>query len=140
MPPHKITNNLLNKKSKKVNAKTKKVNAKSKNTEQVVCYTGIGSDNKNPTYTQTEFVAIADKSFKADCIEYQVSKKCKPCAASKALINNFMKNASPESKYKMPPKLEAKYNKLYKKCKTCKLNKCSFDEYIEYSGAELGKC
>lgn len=57
-----------------------------------------------------------------------------------------MKTALPESKYKMPPKLASKYNKLYKKCKTCKQNKikasntCSFDEYIEYSGAELGKC
>lgn len=57
-----------------------------------------------------------------------------------------MKTALPESKYKMPPKLASKYNKLYKKCNTCRRTKlnahksCSFDEYIEYSGAELGKC
>jgi hypothetical protein len=57
-----------------------------------------------------------------------------------------MKAATPESGYKMPPKLESKYNKLQQKCNTCKAKAtrnaqtCSLDEYIEYSGSELGKC
>lgn len=147
MQTHKNANNLLNKKSKKAKAKAKAVNSKSKNTEQLVCYTGIGSNNKNPNYTKEEFTKLANKTFKSECIEYQASKKCKPCIASKELLNNFMKSVQPESGYQMPPKLASKYNKLYKKCKICKAKKnksehntCSFDEYIDYSGAELGKC
>jgi hypothetical protein len=126
--------------------KTKKgpLTVKMKNENNTVCYTGIGSDNKNPNYTKSTFKKLANTTFKKECSEFHASKKCKPCDKVKTLVNNFMKDALPDSNYKMPAKLTSKYNKLYNKCKVCKKatkkKACSFDEYVEYSGAEIGKC
>lgn len=122
--------------------KTKKV--KTKTEQNTVCYTGVGSDDKNPNYTKPEFKKLANSTFKKECVEFHASKKCKPCKTAKSLMHNFMKAATPASNYKMPEKMAIKYEKMTTKCKLCKnatkKKACSVDEYIEYSGAAIGKC
>lgn len=111
-----------------------------------ICYTGIGSNNKNPMYTKSTFMELANKTFKKECIDFHVGKKCKPCNDSSKVLNLFMKKASVTKKYNQwPPKLKNKYINLQKKCDLCKKKtkkqkNCSLDEYIKYSGAIIGKC
>ena len=75
------------------------------------------------------------------------SLKCKSCkkkidmdnTETKKRINAKLKNKT----YKMSNKTEKRYLKLVSqcyKCKNAKPKKCKIDDYIAFSGAEVGKC
>jgi hypothetical protein len=88
-----------------------------------------------------------NKHLKKDCSKYKKSLKCKSCKKNQEMATrNFKKQmkAQLEKKtYKMSKKTEEKFFTQIEKCNTCrnkKTRKCDFKKYIEFSGAELGKC
>lgn len=111
-----------------------------------ICYTGIGS-NKNGNHTKKQFLTIANKTFKRACSKHVKSLKCKSCKKSKQLNTNQVYkqiNAQRKNKtYKMSPKVEQKLVAWIDKCNQCKskhLKPCTLNNYLQYSGAVMGKC
>ena len=111
-----------------------------------ICYTGLGA-KKNGDHTEEEYLDVMNKTFKQECSVYIKSLKCKSCKKSKKLngkeIIKQLKAQSKKKTYKMSKKTEEKFVKLMDKCTQCKykkIKKCKLENYIEYSGAELGKC
>jgi hypothetical protein len=111
-----------------------------------ICYTGIGSV-KSGNYTKKKYLAVMDKNFKKECAVYIKSLKCKSCKKSIEMNSNEVKkqiNAKIQNKtYKMSKNTEKKILKQISKCKRCKnkkTKKCNLNNYLFYSGAELGKC
>ena len=111
-----------------------------------ICYTGIGSQ-KNGDHTEEEYLEIMNKTSKQKCSAYIKSLKCKSCKKSKEMnskeIIKQLKAQSKNKTYKMSKKTEEKLVKIMDKCAKCKnknTKKCKLENYIEYSGAELGKC
>lgn len=116
------------------------------NTNNNICYTGIGS-KEDGNYTKEEFMEVMNTNFKKKCPVYMKSLKCKSCKKSKKMNTREVKkqiNAIRKNKtYKMSKTTEDKLVKQMNKCKICKnrnTKKCNYDNYILYSGAELGKC
>jgi len=110
-----------------------------------ICYTGIGSV-KTGNHTQKQFLDVMNKTSKKECSVYIKSLKCKSCKKWGDIIVKHMKRANApqlNKTYKMTNKTKQKLKKLLSKCKRCKNNKtkkCNINNYILYSGAELGKC
>ena len=111
-----------------------------------ICYTGVGS-LKTGNHTKKQYLEVMNKNYKKKCSVYIKSLKCKSCKKSiemnskevKKQINAQLKNKT----YKMSNKKEIKLLKQISKCKRCKNNntkKCNLNNYIIFSGAELGKC
>ena len=111
-----------------------------------ICYTGVGS-LKTGNHTKKQYLEVMNKNYKKNCSVYIKSLKCKSCKKSiemnskevKKQINAQLKNKT----YKMTNKKEKKLLKQLSKCKRCKNNntkKCNLNNYIIFSGAELGKC
>jgi hypothetical protein len=111
-----------------------------------ICYTGIGS-KKNGEHTEEEYLKIMNKNFKQKCSSYIKSLKCKPCKKSieingKEIIKQ-LKAQSKKKTYKMSKKTEEKLLKQMSKCERCKnknTKKCKLENYLLFSGAELGEC
>jgi hypothetical protein len=111
-----------------------------------ICYTGVGSV-KFGNHTKKQYLAVMNKNFKQKCAAHIKSLKCKSCKKSmemntkeaKKQIKAQLKNKT----YKMTHNIEQKLLKQMSKCKRCKNNytkKCNFNNYILFSGAELGIC
>ena len=98
---------------------------------KTICYTGIGAKKRN----HTEKAMEPNLHF---CSFVKAGKSCKSCNKYKSLIKEWLKNNKQE-KYKK------KLNTLHIKCKKCrkkklKKTKCNIEDYIEFSGAKIGKC
>ena len=111
-----------------------------------ICYTGDAS-LKTGNHTKKQYLDIMNKNYKKKCSVYIKSLKCKSCKKSKEMNDKEVKkqiNAQLKNKtYKMSNKTEKKLLKQISKCKRCKNNKtkkCNLDNYLLFSGAELGKC
>ena len=111
-----------------------------------ICYTGIGS-RKSGNHTEKQYLAVMDKNFEKECSQYVKSLKCKSCKKSKKMNTEIAKKglkAHLKNKtYKMSKKTEEKLVKQIFKCVKCKKNKtqkCDVKKYIEFSGANQGKC
>lgn len=115
-----------------------------------ICYTGIGSLNRS-NHTKKQFLHIMDSNFNKDCSEYIKSLKCNSCKKSLEMNTRevkkqikIQKNKSIRNKsYKMTKKTEKKLVKqilLCRKCKNKNTKKCSFNNYIKFSGANIGNC
>lgn len=111
-----------------------------------ICYTGIGS-NTNGNHTKKQFLTIANKIFKRACSKHVKSLKCKSCKKSRELntkeVYKQIKAQRKNKTYKMSPKLEQKLVDYIKKCSQCKnknLKPCTLNNYLQYSGAVMGKC
>jgi ATP-dependent Lon protease len=111
-----------------------------------ICYTGIGA-KEDGDHTQEEYMSVMNKHFKKKCAVYMKSLKCKSCKKSikmnskevKKQIQAQLKNKT----YKMSKQTEKQLVKQMTKCKRCKnknTKKCALKNYIEFSGAEWGKC
>ncbi len=113
-----------------------------------ICYTGVYS-RKSGKYTRKTYLALMNKHFKKQCAVHKKSLKCNSCKKSKEMftketMKHFKKQLKDKTyKVKWSKKTEEKLVKQMNKCKTCKnknLKKCDFNDYILFSGAELGKC
>jgi hypothetical protein len=116
------------------------------NKDEHICYTGLHSV-KTGNYTKKAFLETMNKNFKKECSIYIKSLKCKSCKKSKEMNSKEARkqiNAIKQNKtYKMTNKTEQNILKQMNKCKICKNNKtkkCNLNNYILYSGADLGKC
>jgi len=116
------------------------------NKDDTICYTGIGSV-KTGNHTRNKFIEVMNKHFKKRCSVHIKSLQCKSCKKSIEMtnkeawkqINKLKKNKT----YKMTKNTEKKLVKQHNKCKICQnknTKKCNFENYILFSGAELGKC
>ena len=97
-----------------------------------ICYTGLDS-NKKKYHSKKKFIKIMNKHFKNDCKEYHESLKCKKSIIFKKLMKMKKKSKKTTQKFN-------KYTKQCIKCKEKRILKCDFNEYILFSGAEIGKC
>lgn len=123
----------------------KSVKNKNNSNKKILCYTGIGA-KKSGIYSEKEFVKIMNKKIGRECGMYLNSLKCKSCIKSKKL-NMDMLNRSIDREinknYKMSKKNErneknlSKMMKLCEKCKEKNIKKCSLEEFMNFSGAEL---
>ena len=101
-----------------------------------ICYTGLGS-NKKKYHSKKKFIKIMNKNFKNDCKEYHESLTCNSCKKKSIIFKKLMKTK------KKSKKSSQKFNKYAKQCVKCKKNRrknCDFNEYIIFSGAQIGKC
>jgi len=129
----------MKKKSKKKDKKQKKSKKNIK-----ICYTGRGTTKTKKNHTKKEFLKIMNKNFKNSCIEFIHSNKCKECIRKKKIIKKHIKYSNSKNKKKYSKKKEKKIfeiliNPYCDKIKEIKTS-CDFDEYLLFSGAELGKC
>lgn len=111
-----------------------------------ICYTGIGSQ-ENGNHTRKEFLDVMTKHFKQKCSLYTRSLKCKSCQElKKQSTNGVMKQIEAYKKnktHKISKQNHNSNNKILLKCNKCRkknTRKCSLKEYIDFSGAEAGKC
>ena len=111
-----------------------------------ICYTGEGA-LKSGNHTQKQYLAVMDKNEKKRCAVHFKSLKCKSCKKSREMntkeIKKQLKAQLKKKTYKLSKKTEEKIVKQMSKCDRCKNNKtkkCNLKNYIEYSGAEFGKC
>jgi hypothetical protein len=111
-----------------------------------ICYTGIGS-HENGNHTRKEFLDVMTKHFKQKCSQYTKSLKCKSCKeVKKQSTNEVIKQIEAHKKnktYKISKQKHNSINKLRLKCDKCQkknTRKCRLKEYIDFSGAEAGKC
>ena len=113
-----------------------------------ICYSGVGSE-KSGNHTKKKYLEIMNKNNKKECSIYIKSLKCKSCKKSikmndkemrKQLKRQFeIKNKT----YKISKKIQEKIARQMSKCRRCKRNntkKCNFNNYLLFSGAELGNC
>ena len=101
-----------------------------------ICYTGVGSSKKK-YHKKKAYLKIMDKNFKGECKKYHESFKCKSCKQSSKIFKKLMKLKKKSNK---ASKKFARYSKKCMKCKSKRTKKCDFNEYINFSGAEIGKC
>lgn len=97
-----------------------------------IYYTGIGA-KKSGKHTKAEFMKIMEQ-YNNDCSIVITEKACKSCLKK----NKLEMKALNMNKYTKKIKKLIKHNsKKCKKCKSMKKKKCNFNNYIEYSGAEI---
>ena len=111
-----------------------------------ICYTGIGS-LENGNHTRKEFLDIMTKHYAQKCSKYTKSNKCNSCKdLKKQTTNEVMKQIEAQKKnktYKISKRKVNSIKKLRLKCDECQnknTRKCRLKEYIDFSGAEMGKC
>ena len=114
--------------------------------EKYICYNGEGA-LKSGNHTKKQYLRVMNKTYKKMCATYKKSLKCKSCKKSRKMINNEVKKqirANLKNRtYKMSVGTESKLVKQMNKCKRCKnknTKKCTFKNYLLFSGAEIGKC
>ena len=115
-------------------------------TNDPICYTGFGSV-KTGNHTKKKYLEVMNKNFKKQCSVYMKSLKCKSCKKSIEMntkeAKKHLKKQLKNETYKMSKATEKKLLTQINKCKRCKNNKtkkCDLNNYILFSGAELGKC
>ena len=133
-------NNLNKRKQNSVKKNNVKNNSKKKNIRKnnstKICYTGEGSNKKH--HSKTEFLNLMESKFKGECSRFVRGKKCKSCKQLKKNWNNYFKQTP-----KNNTAFDKMQDKLTKKCESCKRKKieiCNLEDFIEYSGANIGKC
>ena len=107
-----------------------------------VCYTGFNSV-KTGNYTKKKYLESMNKNFKKECSVYMKSLKCKSCKKSIEMNTKEGRKQLKNKSYKMSKKTEDRLVKQISICKRCKNNKtkkCNLNNYILFSGAEIGKC
>jgi len=92
-----------------------------------VIYTGLNARRKSGKHTIKEFLKVM-KKHKKGCSEYIAGKSCVPCVKFNALMKRKTKKGL--------KKLD-KYLEDCDKCKTKSKKRCTFHDYLEYSGAKL---
>jgi len=98
-------------------------------------------------HTQKEFLDIMEKRYKRLCPLYIKSLTCTPCKKLKKQFTDEVKKQIQYKKlnktYKLSKKKDTTIQKLSLKCTQCKnktRRKCKLNDYIAFSGAEVGKC
>jgi hypothetical protein len=112
------------------------------NNNQTICYTGFNSV-KSGNHTKKKYLEIMDRNFKKECSVYMKSLKCKSCKKSIEMNTKEGRKQLKNKSYKMSKKTEDRLVKQISICKRCKNNKtkkCNLNNYILFSGAEIGKC
>ncbi len=116
------------------------------NKDANICYTGIHSV-KSGNYTKKNYLKTMNKHFKKECSVYIKSLKCNACKKSKKMsaieVKKALKAFQKKKTYKLTKNREQQIVKQMDKCTKCRnknTKKCTFKNYISYSGAELGKC
>ena len=111
-----------------------------------ICYTGNGS-LKSGNHTKKQYLDVMDKLYREKCAIHNKSLKCKSCQTSSKMntkeVKKQIKAQQNNKTYKMSKKIENQLLKQMEKCKRCKTKntkKCNFNNYLRFSGAELGKC
>jgi hypothetical protein len=108
--------------------------------KKYIYYTGVGA-KPDGKHTVDEFMQIMNKQFKADCSWGLAKKEYHPCAKFAKMRTDEIINKVKNPSYKRTKKEEAKFKKYDRMCnkrKSSKKNRtCNFNEYIEYSGAEM---
>ena len=111
-----------------------------------ICYTGAGA-NKDGNHTKNQYLKIMDEKYKDKCSVYRKTQKCKACKKYSILLNKEIRkqiNAHKARKtYKITKKNDEVAKTLLNSCTRCKnkdTRKCDLKQYIEFSGAEPGKC
>ena len=116
------------------------------NKDDTICLPGL-EVVETGNYTKKEYLEAMNKHFKKRCSVYIKSLQCKSCKKYKEMnhkeiykqLNKLKKNKT----YKMTKNTEKKLVKQWNKCNRCEnknTKKCNFENYLLYSGAELGKC
>lgn len=116
------------------------------NKDDTICYTGIHSV-KTGNHTRKKFIEVMNKHFKKECSVHIKSLQCKSCKKNTEMNSKeIMKqlNAHKKNKtYKISKNTENKIVKQRNQCKKCQnknTKKCNLDNYILFSGANVGKC
>ena len=98
-------------------------------------------------HTQKEFLDIMKKQFEKACPIYIKSLTCKSCIKLTKEVTNDVKKQIKYKKlnktYKISKKKDDLIRNLRLRCSKCKkrpTRKCKLTDYIEFSGAEDGKC
>jgi hypothetical protein len=134
---------MVSKKSlkKRNNVNKRKGNSKKNNITNnnsiKICYTGDGANKSQ--HSKNEFITLMKSKFKGECSRFVRGKKCKSCKQLKKNWNNYFKKSTKQNN----AEFDKKQDRLTKKCESCKKKKiklCSFEDFIEYSGANIGKC
>ena len=109
----------------------------SKKSNNVICYTGIGS-KKNGIHNKKEFVKVMNTNFNKECSRFVRRKKCPSCKKYSKMALKYQKKIRNNINFK-----KQTFKNLIDKCHLCKnsnLIPCNFKQYIEFSGAEKGRC
>uniref|UniRef100_A0A6C0HJB2 Uncharacterized protein n=1 Tax=viral metagenome TaxID=1070528 RepID=A0A6C0HJB2_9ZZZZ len=111
-----------------------------------ICYTGTGS-LKSGNHTKKQYLDVMDKLYREKCAVHTKSLQCKSCLKSSKMNSEEAKKQIAAQKnnktYKMSTKTENQLLQQMSKCKQCKTENtkpCNFNDYLRFSGAELGKC
>lgn len=112
-----------------------------------ICYTGMHAKSSGQ-HTKKEFLDIMEKNYSVLCSTSKKKLSCDPCKQHKKLYAVYVKKLLAYTRkggksYKMPKDLENKIADKWRKCEKCSkknTKKCSLEEFLEYSGAEPGKC
>ena len=111
-----------------------------------ICYTGTGA-LESGNHTQKEFLDIMEKEYKRICPVHFKSLTCTPCKKLKKQTTDEVKKQIQCKKlnktYKISKKKLTAIRNLIPKCNQCRnktRRKCKLSDYIEFSGAEVGKC
>lgn len=111
-----------------------------------ICYDGKGS-NPSHNHTSKEFVGIMDKYYKDQCAADRKKQSCEACKQYKKLydeyLNKYLEYQRRGKEYKMPKLLQQTLGAKSRKCERCSkknTTRCNLKEYVEFSGAQVGKC
>jgi uncharacterized protein YaaR (DUF327 family) len=122
--------------------KTKGKKSKNKKSKSI-CYTGVGA-NKSGQYNNKSFLKLMNDKFKDPCGRSLNEKNCKPCKNYKDMSKKFMKmiknpllNDDDIDSYEYKMDLESINCEM---CKNKNIKQCDLNSYIDYSGANYGKC
>ena len=109
---------------------------------KIICYTGFNSV-KSGNHTKKKYLEIMNRNFKKECSIHMKSLKCKSCKKSIEMNTKEAIKQLKNKSYKMSKKTQDRLLKQISICKRCKNNKtkkCNLNNYILFSGAEIGKC
>ena len=122
--------------------KSKSKKSKNKNSKSI-CYTGVGA-NKSGQYNNKSFLKLMNDKFKNECGRHMNAKHCDPCKKHKTMSKKFMEmiknpllNDDDIDSYEYKMDLESINCEM---CKNKNIKQCDLNSYIDYSGANYGKC
>jgi len=118
-----------------MNRSRKNRNKTSNTRKKVVVYTGINA-KKSGRHTIKEFLKVMGRDKKR-CTQYIAGKSCVPCAKFNTLVRKIFKRNKTVTR-----KTIKQYNKYLEACEKCRnksKTRCTFHDYLEYSGAEFKK-
>ena len=117
-----------------------------------LCYDGVGARGDGK-HTVTQFLKIMNKKSKISwkntgypislCAEYKKSFKCTACKKQKRIWKYMRNKSSKNPNYIAKDKYIKKHDTLFNKCTKCSTNTkeiCDLNDFIKWSGANIGKC